>query len=226
MTQKQLAERIGVAQSTIASWETEKREPDQEHIIKLASFFNTTTDYLLGRPHHTPSYVPITEEDYAEGYSAEEPTADEKAYIELEDTLSRVTDPSHPNKFRRGLARLIVKHLQDLRERWNEDIECSPYAILSACEGESAGVIEEFITVIEQAEKEYAERKQQNVERDIARELERIMESLDSDTALAFDGEPLDEQDKELLRVSLENSIRIARQLAKQKFTPKKYKKD
>ena len=38
-----------------------------------------------------------------------------------------------------------------------------------------------------------------------------------------FFGEPLDNTTKELLRASLENSIRIAKINAK-KFTPKKYK--
>lgn len=61
-------------------------------------------------------------------------------------------------------------------------------------------------------------------EKDIAKDLEKIMADLDSDNALAFHGEPLDEEDRELLRISLENSLRLARQLAKKKFTPKKYR--
>lgn len=39
-----------------------------------------------------------------------------------------------------------------------------------------------------------------------------------------FDGEPMDEETKELLRVSLENGVRIAKISAKKKFTPKKYR--
>lgn len=61
-------------------------------------------------------------------------------------------------------------------------------------------------------------------ERDIAKDLERLMQNLESDDALAFYGEPLDEQTKELLRISLENSMRLAKQIAKQKFTPKKHR--
>jgi len=38
-------------------------------------------------------------------------------------------------------------------------------------------------------------------------------------------GEPIDEETKELLRISLENSMRLAKQIAKNKFTPNKYKK-
>jgi transcriptional regulator with XRE-family HTH domain len=62
-------------------------------------------------------------------------------------------------------------------------------------------------------------------ERDIAKDLERIMENLESDNALAFHGEPLDEETKRLLQISLENSLRLAKELAKKKFTPRKYKK-
>jgi transcriptional regulator with XRE-family HTH domain len=62
-------------------------------------------------------------------------------------------------------------------------------------------------------------------ERDIARDLEKMLSDLESNEALAFNGEPLDDQSRELLRISLENSMRLAKQLAKQKFTPRKHKK-
>ncbi|MCR8635775.1 helix-turn-helix domain-containing protein [Paenibacillus radicis (ex Xue et al. 2023)] len=62
-------------------------------------------------------------------------------------------------------------------------------------------------------------------ERDIAKDLEQIMSDLESESALAFHGEVMDEEDRELLRRSLENSLIIARQMAKKKFTPKKYQK-
>ncbi|WP_058303444.1 helix-turn-helix domain-containing protein [Gorillibacterium timonense] len=61
-------------------------------------------------------------------------------------------------------------------------------------------------------------------ERDIARDLEKMMNDLESNEALAFHGEAMDEQTKELLRLSLENSMRLAKQLSKQKFTPHKYR--
>ena len=63
-------------------------------------------------------------------------------------------------------------------------------------------------------------------ERDIAKQLEKILDSMDSDTALAFDGEPLDEETKELVRAAIESNLRLTKQLAKKKFTPKKYRKD
>ena len=64
-------------------------------------------------------------------------------------------------------------------------------------------------------------------ERDIAKRLEQTLNELEENQdGLMFSGEPLDDETKELLKASLENSIRIAKINAKQKFTPKKYRKD
>lgn len=60
-------------------------------------------------------------------------------------------------------------------------------------------------------------------ERDISRRLEKNLDDLENQQdALMFDGAPMDDQTRELLKASLENSIRIAKINAK-KFTPKKY---
>jgi transcriptional regulator with XRE-family HTH domain len=61
--------------------------------------------------------------------------------------------------------------------------------------------------------------------RDIAKDLQRIMDSLESREGLMYDGEPMDEETKELIKISLENSMRLAKRIAKKKFTPKKYRK-
>ena len=62
-------------------------------------------------------------------------------------------------------------------------------------------------------------------ERDIAKRLEQTLDQLESDQdGLMFSGEPLDDQTRELLKASLQNSITIAKITAKQKFTPKKYR--
>ena len=64
-------------------------------------------------------------------------------------------------------------------------------------------------------------------ERDIAKRLESTLADLEnSQEALMFSGEPLDDETRELLKASLENSIRIAKINAKQKFTPNKYRKE
>lgn len=63
-------------------------------------------------------------------------------------------------------------------------------------------------------------------ERDIAKRLEDTLQDLEnSQNGLMFSGEPLDDETRELLKASLENSIRIAKINAKQKYTPRKYRK-
>ncbi|WP_341348783.1 helix-turn-helix transcriptional regulator [Paenibacillus sp. FSL H3-0469] len=61
-------------------------------------------------------------------------------------------------------------------------------------------------------------------EKDIGKDLERVLADLESNEALAFNGEPMDEETKRLFAISLENSLRLARELSKQKFTPNKYR--
>lgn len=61
-------------------------------------------------------------------------------------------------------------------------------------------------------------------EADIAKRLESMMDELETDNSLAFMGEPMDDEDRELLKMSLENALRMSRQMAKKKFTPKKYR--
>ncbi len=48
LTQRQLAERIGIGKSTLAMYETKDRMPSPVVLIKLASCFHVSTDYLLG----------------------------------------------------------------------------------------------------------------------------------------------------------------------------------
>lgn len=59
-------------------------------------------------------------------------------------------------------------------------------------------------------------------ERDIARDLENMIESLDGSAAM---GNAEGDEDRELLRASLETAMKIAKRTAKKKFTPKKYQK-
>ncbi|MDE5943023.1 MAG: helix-turn-helix transcriptional regulator [Clostridia bacterium] len=48
LSQRQLAEAIGVRQPTIARWEAGFFEPSASDVVMLAKFFGVTTDYILG----------------------------------------------------------------------------------------------------------------------------------------------------------------------------------
>ena len=127
ITMKQLGEVIGVAERTISQYETGKREPDNETLLRLGEYFGVSVDYLLGA------------------------------------AVQKETPPALTKKDERDISLRIDQILSDL-------------------EGQQTG--------------------------------------------LMFDGEPLDDETKELLAASLRSSMETSKVWAKKKFTPKKYRKD
>ncbi len=62
-------------------------------------------------------------------------------------------------------------------------------------------------------------------ERDISRRLEETLHQLEGgQEGLMFDGEPIDDETRELLYISLKSSLEVSKRIAKQKYTPKKYR--
>lgn len=61
LTLKELANKIGVAESTLSLYETGGREPDYATLLRIANYFRVSTDYLLGRDV-------ITQEERAAGW--------------------------------------------------------------------------------------------------------------------------------------------------------------
>ncbi len=86
--------------------------------------------------------------------------------------------------------------------------------------------LEYLMTGKESTNKEKTPKLTSRDERDISRRLEQTLEELENQQdGLMFDGQPLDDETKELLKASLEHSIRVAKINAK-KYTPKKYLKE
>lgn len=48
LTQKQVADRIGLAISAVSSYESGSRYPSYDVLVRLAHIFHVSTDYLLG----------------------------------------------------------------------------------------------------------------------------------------------------------------------------------
>lgn len=53
LTQKKIAELIGISQGSYANWENGKREPSLENVVKLSKILGTTTDELLGQTFYS-----------------------------------------------------------------------------------------------------------------------------------------------------------------------------
>ena len=49
ISQKKLADAIGVSQKAIDFWERCVNEPKASYIVKLADYFEVSADYILGR---------------------------------------------------------------------------------------------------------------------------------------------------------------------------------
>ena len=68
LTQEQFAEKVGLARTTYANYEANKRTPDIETLNKIATIFNTTVEKILGNPFEYPGtkrlprYKPVSYE--------------------------------------------------------------------------------------------------------------------------------------------------------------------
>lgn len=90
-------------------------------------------------------------------------------------------------------------------------------------------VSSDYLLGIQQDTNSFQPELNEKDKRSIQKELQKMIDGLSENSGYAaFDGETLDdldEEDKELLIASLEHSLFVAKRIAKQKFTPKKYRK-
>jgi transcriptional regulator with XRE-family HTH domain len=49
LRQEDVGKIVNVEKSTVSQWESGKRTPDVETIMKLADYFNVSIDYILGK---------------------------------------------------------------------------------------------------------------------------------------------------------------------------------
>lgn len=63
LTQEELAEKLGLDRSTVASWELEINSPRLETLIQLAKIFNCTLDDLARQEKQIAEYEAESKED-------------------------------------------------------------------------------------------------------------------------------------------------------------------
>lgn len=63
-------------------------------------------------------------------------------------------------------------------------------------------------------------------ERDIARDLEVVMDNLENAETLMFDGNPMSDEARESIRNAIELGLKTVKLLNKQTYTPRKYRKE
>lgn len=84
ISQQQLADVIGVTQQSVNKYENHSVEPDIYTLIKIADYFETTIDYLVGRVSNVEQNENrITNEEKSMIYSFRKLNPDEKQIIRL-----------------------------------------------------------------------------------------------------------------------------------------------
>lgn len=68
MKQEDLGKKVGLSASTIGMYEQQRRQPDNDMLLKLSEIFDVSIDYLLGKTeiknYHNPFNDDIEKEIY------------------------------------------------------------------------------------------------------------------------------------------------------------------
>lgn len=80
MSQAELSARLNIAKSTLAMYETDKREPSFETLERIADFFGVKTDYLItgNIEDSSPSEKKVKKDELTNVFFSEWDQADEE----------------------------------------------------------------------------------------------------------------------------------------------------
>jgi len=220
-----LEKELSFGNGAIYNWD--KNSPSIDKLQKVADYFNVSIDYLIGKSSALEFFNKMINEFR---YTVNEILEEKKLSINelsvklgIESTvLIKVFEDDHGLTYEEFKSMINTIIANERNENTNEIIQ--HYFFDFAGFHSKIFNYENNISAQNHIELSALSPKE---ERDIARDLERMLSNLESQEAMSFyDGEPLDEESKELLRISLENSMRLAKQMSKKKFTPKKYREE
>lgn len=66
LTQRELAEKLGIAHSTLGMYELGKRVPDIDTMDSIADYFNVTIDYISGKDSRSLYYLTPEQAQFAQ----------------------------------------------------------------------------------------------------------------------------------------------------------------
>lgn len=195
LSQQELAQKLDVTQATLSGWENEKYEIDNASLLKCASIFNVSVDYILA--------ANIEPEELKTA------RAKTKALHETHDipTISAIEEKTGTNyNTFRGWYNGYGDYFNDKLYLIADLYDVSVDYLLGR---------EESPKIIGKDEKE------------IEKIIENTIENLSNTDGLMFDGEvPATEEEIEQLKAAMRIGLAMAKEKARQKFTPKKYRKD
>ena len=109
LSQAQLAIEFGVAQTTIASWELGKREPNIDMVIAISDFFRVSIDYLLGTTSNRAGFK--VDEN---GFKIKTPA--ELADVGVESVVKTDNIPFTPEQVAE-IQKMLNDHLRELENK-------------------------------------------------------------------------------------------------------------
>ncbi len=199
MSQQQLAEKLGVTQATLSGWENEKYEIDNASLLKCANIFNVSVDYLLG------GNIELEEIKNARARTKELHEAND---IPTKQTIEEKTGTNY-HTFRawcNGYGDYFNDKLYVIADLFDVSVD---------------------YLLGRESKTHQSEKKQTKDEKEIEKIIENTIENLSNTDGLMFDGEvPATEEEIEQLKSAMRIGLAMAKEKARQKFTPKKYRKD
>ncbi|WP_243124838.1 helix-turn-helix domain-containing protein [Clostridium cuniculi] len=206
LTQQQLADATNISRSAIGMVEKNKQGLGRENLITIANFFEVTVDYLLSND----------------------------IKVDIDSTSNKLGDKIKDLRKDRNLTQVQLAKEIGIAQSTLGMIEKNrtPAGRKTLIKlADFFGVTVDYLLSDDIDNKEINIDDVKNVklskraEKDIEKALQQTLEDLsNTQDGLMFSGEPIDDETRELLKISLENSMRLAKQIAKQKYTPKKYK--
>ena len=84
MTQKELAQALGISRATVAKYEAGLRTPNMDMIMKLSDVLGCTTDYLLGRTRFPYPKLTTLEDNFLGAFFAADQSEQQAVWKILE----------------------------------------------------------------------------------------------------------------------------------------------
>lgn len=145
LTQTNLADILGIAKTTLAAYEQEKSEPSNETLLKIARYFNVSTDFLLGNSNYKN-----TQEEF--NFKNTVAFSEEKELLNLFKKITScyqfLNNLYTDNNIQPGIFRLsqqLIQHLICITSAYESINECPPESIEEI--GEAIGSFILFINL-------------------------------------------------------------------------------
>ncbi|EDN8509184.1 TPA: helix-turn-helix domain-containing protein [Listeria monocytogenes] len=142
-SQYKLADELGFSRGQVANYEQGTREPDYQTLLKIAEFFNVSTDYLLGRDDNN---LADTIAAHIDSNASEEDIKEILAYIEEK-------RKEYANEEEIGVTDIAAKKDDDVAKFVEENPDFKAVAARVMDDEEAVKAVKTFIEYYEQQKK-------------------------------------------------------------------------